>query len=148
MVVARSGRNYLPSLTTERAALESIVLKMMVTKYWISVSVDKRRKRELVLKLGHHPWMRDRFKQCFQTLVVRKTSFERCVFVPFENDALLSRRRRVSESELLREEGQIETTREAFQKKIEDQSENDMSWWKICEDMDRLKASEMSANAD
>lgn len=50
IVLAGSGRRYLPSYSMDGAALRQPVLKEMATEDWSSVSIGEGRKRVVVFK--------------------------------------------------------------------------------------------------
>lgn len=72
MVVAESGRHYLPSLNTDRVALENIVLEEITTENWISVFVGDERKQEVTLSLCYHLRLRGRLKKRLSDIFVRQ----------------------------------------------------------------------------
>lgn len=72
MVVARTGREYLPLVSTEGAALEEIALMEIVTGNCSSKFVGDEMEREVVLKLGNYLYMRDSLKQFLSDMLGAK----------------------------------------------------------------------------
>lgn len=57
MVEARKLRHELPLFRMERAALEEIKLKEMMTEKWSSMLLGAERKWEVVIKSCNHRWL-------------------------------------------------------------------------------------------
>lgn len=123
-LAAKSGRHYLPLLSTECATLEKILLKEVAKENRSFVLVGAERKGEAVPKLCCHRRLRRRIKQCLSdTSKTSKRAMRDMLSDMVRYDAALIWSSAVGDTPLLQKGEQMERAPEALLRKIEDADE-------------------------